>query len=230
MTVHYQGASAMTTIGENAHLTSCIAIGKTDIDLKFETSIPDGAVSLESILSRDELLDRPWRSLDLEGEDSALVALVTSLSDSPRSIWQTLADTVLGLLNADSAGLSLLTKDEKRFYWAAIAGAYRAMLFAHWEQRCSYLKMANLLTEEGLLVAFYVNGKAVGTIWAIAHGNRRKFDGEDLRLLESMGRFASTAYQVVRSIEALKLESAARGKQRCGELASGLKCEIQRLV
>jgi hypothetical protein len=111
----------MTTIGENAHLTSCIAIGKTDIDLKFETSIPDGAVSLESILSRDELLDRPWRSLDFEGEDSALVALVTSLSDSPRSIWQTLADTVLGLLNADSAGLSLLTKDEK----ALLLGSYR---------------------------------------------------------------------------------------------------------
>src|SRR5262249_15561634 len=56
--------------------------------------------------------------------------------------------------------------------------------------------------DEGLLVPFYVNGKAVGTIWAVVHDNRRKFDAEDLRLLESMSRFASAAYQAVLSIEA----------------------------
>src|SRR6185369_4161506 len=60
------------------------------------------------------------------------------------------------------------------------------------------------------LVPFYVNGKAVGKIWAIAHDKGRKFDAEDLRLLESMGRFASTAYQAVETIEDLKLEIAAR--------------------
>jgi signal transduction histidine kinase len=64
---------------------------------------------------------------------------------------------------------------------------------------------------------FSVNGKAVGTIWAIAHDNRRKFDTEDLRLLESMSRFASVAYQSVQSIADLKLEVAAR-KQAESEL------------
>jgi len=162
------------------------------------------------------------------------VALVSALADSPETILQTLADKVLEVLGADSAGLSLLTKDEKRFYWAAIAGAWQPhigggtprdygpcgdvldrdipMLFTHWERRYPYLSAAVPLADEGLLVPFHVNGKAVGTIWAIAHTGRRQFDAEDLRLLESMGRFASAAYQAVESIKGLRLQITAREK------------------
>src|SRR6201984_70693 len=195
-----------------------------------EASVP--MASLASILCTEELLSRPRRLPDHDRENSALVVLVSALTDSPRTILQTLADKVLEILRAESAGLSLLTKDEKRFHWAAIAGAWRPhigggtprdfgpcgdvlnhnipMLFTHWERRYPYLKMAIPLAEEGLLVPFYVDRKAVGTIWAIAHSNRHKFDAEDLRLLESMGRFASAAYQAAESVEELKLEIAAR--------------------
>jgi signal transduction histidine kinase len=167
------------------------------------------------------------------------VALTSALGDSPRTILQTLADKVLEVLQVDSAGLSLLTKDEERFYWAAIAGAWqphigrgtprdfgpcgdvldrnRSMLFTHWERRYPYLSVAVPLADEGLLVPFHVNGKAVGTIWAIAHDPHRKFDAEDLRLLESMGRFASAAYQVAASNEDLKCEIVAREEAE-GEL------------
>jgi C4-dicarboxylate-specific signal transduction histidine kinase len=84
------------------------------------------------------------------------------------------------------------------------------------------------LAEQGLLVPFYVNGKAVGTIWAIVHHNDRKFDTEDLRLLESMGRFASAAYQTVGTIEELKSEIAAREKAETvlRELADGLEAQV----
>ena len=61
------------------------------------------------------------------------------------------------------------------------------LLFTHWERRYPYLNNAMPLAEEGLLVPFYVNGVAVGTIWTIAHRSHRKFDAEDQRLLESMG-------------------------------------------
>ena len=103
------------------------------------------------------------------------------------------------------------------------------MLFTHWERRYPYLSMATPLADEGLLVPFHVNGKAVGTIWAIAHSNSRKFDGEDLRLLESMGRFASAAYQSVESIEDLKLEIAARekAKMELRTLTDGLEAQVQ---
>jgi PAS domain S-box-containing protein len=226
------------------------ATSKTELPI--EASIP--ASSLESILCTEELRRRPRRPPDYTKENSALVALISALTDSPHTILQTLADKVLEVLHTDSAGLSLLTKDEKRFYWAAIAGAWQphigggtprdfgpcgdvldnniAMLFTHWERRYPYLSMAVPLAEEGLLVPFYVNGKAVGTIWAIAHNSRRKFDAEDLRLLESMGRFASAAYQTVESIENLKLQIDARerAERALRELANGLEAKVRRLV
>jgi len=52
--------------------------------------------------------------------------------------------------------------------------------------------------------------KAVGTIRAIAHDHRRKFDAEDERLLQSLGTFASSAYQIHISLDALTLEMAER--------------------
>jgi PAS domain S-box-containing protein len=199
-------------------------------DAGLKVAVP--AASLESILCTEELVKRPSRRPDYDKENSALVALVAALAASPRTILQTLADKVLEVLSAGSAGLSLLTKDEKRFYWAAIAGAWQPhlgggtprdfgpcgdvldrnnpMLFTHWERRYPYLNEAMPLAEEGLLVPFYVSGRAVGTIWVIAHSTRRKFDAEDLRLLQSMGRFASAAYQAVEAIDELKLEISAR--------------------
>jgi signal transduction histidine kinase len=214
-----------------------------------EARIP--TAPLESILCIEELSNRPRRSPDHEKENSALGALVTALANSPRTILQTLADKVLEVLDADSAGLSLLTKDGKRFYWAAIAGAWRShlgegtprdfgpcgdvldrnstMLFNHWERRYPYLVRAIPLAEEGLLVPFFVNGKAVGTIWAIAHNVHRKFDAEDQRLLESMGRFASASYQTVESIEELKSEIAAREKAETElhELTDSLEAQVR---
>src|SRR5579883_3329594 len=179
----------------------------------------DAHVPLTAILRTDELQERPDRPPDYETEIHALNALVQALADSPRTILQALADKVLEVLRAGSSGLSLLTDTGERFYWAAIAGAWQPhlgggtprnfgpcgdvldcdapLLFTHWEHRYPYLAAATPLAEEGLLVPFRVGGHAVGTIWAISHDPHRKFDREDLRLLESLGRFASVAYQAV---------------------------------
>src|SRR5215813_45463 len=223
-------------------------------NVPFEPADQIAVAPLESIVCTQELRNRPSRPPEYEKENRALAALASALADSPATILQTLADKVLELLHAESAGLSLLTKDGKKFYWAAVAGAWGPhvgahaprsfgpcgdvldhnvpMLFAHWEQRYPYLSWAMPLADEGLLVPFYVNGKAVGTIWAVAHDSRRKFDAEDLRLLESMSRFASAAYQVVQSIESLKLEIAAReeAEAKVLKLASGLEAKVQRVV
>jgi hypothetical protein len=68
-----------------------------------------------------ELDRRPSRVPNYEFENRALLAL----ADSPGTILQTLADTILDVLQSDSAGISLLTKDEERFYWPAIAGVWK---------------------------------------------------------------------------------------------------------
>jgi PAS domain S-box-containing protein len=185
---------------------------------KSPTVLPsDGLVPLESILCTEELNRRPSRPPDYETENRALVALAQALADSPRTILQKLADTLLEVFEAHSAGLSLLTEDGQKFYWPAIAGAWRRhigggtprdfgpcgdvldrntpLLFKRFERRYPHLLDATPHAEEALLIPFYVHGKAVGTIWAMAHDEHRKFDAEDLRQLESLGRFASASYQ-----------------------------------
>ena len=182
------------------------------------TMLPSDIVPFESVLCTEEFARRPSRQPDYRAEILALMALAQALAHSPGTILQTLAEKIMEVVKADSAGISLLTKDDKRFYWPAIAGMWKphigggtprdfspcgdvldrnAPLFLkHIERRYNYFLPVTPPVEECLLVPFYVEGKTVGTIWAIAHDNRLKFDAEDLRKLESLGRFASSAYQV----------------------------------
>ena len=196
--------------------------------------------ALESVLCTEELNRRPARRPDYERENRALVSLAQALADSPRTILQTLADMILEVFQADSVGISLVTEDGTRFHWPAIAGVWKPhigegtprdfgpcgdvldrncpLLFSRPERRYTYFQAVTPPVEECLLVPFYVGGQAVGTIWAIAHDDRRKFDSEDLRMLVSLGTFASAAHQAVEQSHALKEE--ARDRQ---ETAQGLR-------
>jgi PAS domain S-box-containing protein len=209
------------TMSQNRKASASFAEGST---------VLGAPVSLESILCTDELDRRPLRAPDFEAENQALVALAQALANSPRSILQTLADTILDVLRCDSAGISLLTRDEKRFYWPAIAGVWKPhigggtprdfgpcgdvldrnmpLMFSHVERRYDYFSPVTPPVEECLLVPFYVQGKAVGTIWAIAHSDRRKFDAEDMRQLVSLAQFTSSAYQVIQSLDLMEKQAA----------------------
>ena len=228
-------------------------------DVPVDSSAP--TASLESILCTEELQRRPSRPPDYEKENHALVKLVGALADSPTTIFRTLAETIQDITQCDSAGLSLLTMDGKtphvdgkRFYWPAIAGMWnphvgggtprnfgpcgdvldqdRTLLFTHFERRYPYLMPVNPAAEECLLVPFYVGGEVVGTIWGIMHTDRRKFDAEDDRILASLGKFASSAYQALAHLEELRIQVAERKKAEAEirQLASGLEAKIRRLV
>jgi len=91
-------------------------------NLQAADAVGKAPVSRESILCTDELNLRPSRTPDYKTENRALVALAQALADSPQTILQTLADTILEVFQCDSAGLSLLTTNDggKRFYWPAL--------------------------------------------------------------------------------------------------------------
>jgi transcriptional regulator with GAF, ATPase, and Fis domain len=216
-------------------------------------SNPGSAASLESILCTDQLRRRPSRPPDYEKENRALVALRSALANSPSTILQTLAETILEVTQSDSSGLSLLTKEDggKRFYWPAIAGRWKphtgggtprdfgpcgdvlarncTLLFQHFERRYPYLLPVEPSAEECLLVPFYVEGNAVGTIWAIMHDDRRRFDAEDQRLMESLGKFTSSAYQTLAYVEDLKFQVAEREKaeRALRELTNTLETRVR---
>jgi hypothetical protein len=67
----------------------------------------------------------------------------------------------------------------------------RTLLFSHFERRYPYLLPVSPAAEECLLVPFYVADEAVGTIWAIMHTDRRKFDAEDDRVMAALVRTSS---------------------------------------
>src|SRR3954464_6707751 len=227
----------------------------------FEGSIQVAGAPLESILCTEELQRRASRPPDYEKENRAIVALRSALADSPSTIFRTLAETIHDITQCDSAGLSLLTVDGKnpdargkQFYWPAITGMWnphvgggtprnfgpcgdvldqnRTLLFTHFERRYPYLMPVSPAAEECLLVPFYVDGKAVGTIWGIMHSDRRKFDAEDDRIMASLGKFASSAYQALAHIEDLKVQVAEREKAEAEvrQLADGLETKVRRLV
>jgi len=197
-----------------------------------ELNIADVPESLESVLCTEELSHRPFRPPDYQTENHALVLLAQALVDSPGAILQTLADTILNVLGCGSAGISLLSADGKSFYWPAIAGAWKEhigggtprdfgpcgdvldrnapLLFRHVERRYTYFRPVTPPVEEALLVPFYVEGKAGGTIWAIAHTVGQMFDSEDLRLLESLGTFASAAFHAIDRLRAIEQQSHQR--------------------
>jgi PAS domain S-box-containing protein len=64
------------------------------------------------------------------------------------------------------------------------------------------------------------------------HTNRRNFDAEDDRLMTSLGKFASVAYQATSAIEDLTSQVAAReaAEARVRELAQGLQAKLRCLV
>ena len=212
----------------------------TSIDDQPGTRPDAGSVPLEAILRTEELGRRPYRAPDYETENRALAKLVRALAEAPATILQTLADTLLEVFKADSAGMSLLTEEGDRFYWPAIAGAWsphigsgttrdfgpcgdvldcnEPMLFTRWDRRYPYLTEATPLAEEGLLVPFDVHGKTVGTVWAIAHDDTRKFDAEDLRQLQSLSQFASAAYQAVQLQHAEQARRDLAGLNRSQQL------------
>ena len=211
------------------------------------TSAGAASVPLEVILATGELNQRPARAPDFETENRALIKLAQALTDSPLSILQTLADTLLDVFKAGSAGVSLLSKNEQNFFWASVAGQWKpyvgggtprdfgpcgdvldcnaALLFKHPEQRYPYLLPLVPLAEECLLVPFRVQGKAAGTIWVVAHDDRRKFDSEDLRQLESLGQFAAVTYQAVESLEAAQQQGQLALRLVEEAVGSGLAIE-----
>lgn len=189
-----------------------------------------GTGSLESVLITAELARRPPRPPDYEAENRALILLAQELANSPRNVLQKLVEVAMDLCKAHSAGVSLLESDDEKeiFRWNAVTGKFAVnlgggiardlspcgvvldrnsvLLFGYPERHYNYPVRIDPPIVEALLTPFHLGDKPVGTVWVIAHDENRKFDAEDARILQSLGKFASSAFQALRSLDALKVE------------------------
>ena len=191
------------------------------------TSVPGlTTYDLKSVIATSELDRRSNRPRDERAESLAEMELTQELARAPQEFFNKLVSMVLRLSLADSAGVSLLDEKNGRFVWPAVAGGLdpyvgggtpsdfgpcgtvldrnEPLLFLHPERHFTYLEPILPPLEEVLLIPFHVNGKAVGTIWAVIHRPDRKFQAEDRRLLVNLSAFASTAYRVLTAVGALE--------------------------
>jgi PAS domain S-box-containing protein len=202
---------------------------------------------LDDVLCTEELRRRPSRPPDYAAENRALAALAEAMTRDWTSILQKLVDAAHDLCRADSAGVNILERDGDRemVRWHAIAGRFSVnaggavardaspcgtvldrdavLLFTRPGRHFADPVSADPSTVEALVVPFHVGGRPVGTVWVIAHTEERLFDAEDARLLESLSRFAATAYQMTGALaaaEAGRAELERRVAERTGELSA----------
>lgn len=183
-------------------------------------------VDLESVLATGELDLRSNCKRDSAAESRAFVSLTRALAASPDDFFGHLVKSALQLSGAGSTGISLLNERKGRFVWPAVAGELKSyvgsgtpsdfgpcgtvlernmsLLFVHPERHFTYLAPLSPPLEEVLLTPFHMNGKPVGTIWAVHHEGHCQFDSEDRRLLESLSNFAASAYMTLANSGALE--------------------------
>ena len=185
----------------------------------------DVDASLDDVLITQELARRPARAPDYRAQSRALTLLGRELVTNPRGVPQRLAELVLQLCRAGSAGISVLepATHGDAFRWIALAGAHAAalgstapradspcgvviernmtLLFEAPGRRFASVRGAEPAAVECLLVPWTIDERPIGTVWAVSHDPARRFDAEDARLLAELSSFAAAAHQVVAAFD-----------------------------
>jgi PAS domain S-box-containing protein len=183
------------------------------------------ASCVDDVLITAELERRPRRAPDHAAENRAMAALARQLAVDPHGVPQKLAELVLELCDADSAGISLLEELDGRrvFRWHAAAGLFaehlggtiefdrspcgvvvdrnQIMLMRYGERCFEAMVGFDPPLIESLLAPWAAEGRALGTVWVISHREERQFDAEDARVLCNLADFAAAAYQAIVAFE-----------------------------
>jgi len=174
---------------------------------------------------------RQLHTRDAAMQLEALERLARCFVESPETVLQELVNAAVSLCGADSAGVSIEQTDkgdEEYYYWAATAGEYTSFLGATLPRSPSacgmciergrpqlmrvgkpffdLLGVVALTVTDGLLLPWQVE-ETRGTVWIVAHGRTEAFDGNDLRMMQSLATFAAMAVRQQRQQEKL-LEQA----------------------
>jgi DNA-binding CsgD family transcriptional regulator len=88
-------------------------------------------------------------------------------------------------------------------------------LFSHLDRHFTSFQAVKPAVVEALLVPFYVGDTPAGTMWVVAHDDRRRFDREDARVLTTMASFAGAAYGLLLSLKNDAGQSEARFGRAC---------------
>jgi hypothetical protein len=178
---------------------------------------PQEACPLEEVVITPELRRRAVRPISAAAEQDSLSVLSNAILTGPDRLLALLVEHAMRLCRAQSAGVSVedLTVDPPVFRWHAVAGRLQPflrgtmprffspcgetvarnepMLMRDPVKHYSYAAALGVPLTEVLLVPFAVAQKPVGTVWVIGHDAGVGFTLEDLRVVQSLSRFAGKA-------------------------------------
>jgi len=193
------------------------------------------STNVDDVIITSELSRRPARAPDHVAENRALVMLAQIMAESPMRVFQGLADCALELCHAGSAGISVWeAADPTVFRWRATSGAFAqcaggtmprdfspcgvvldrktSLLMADPVRAFPYIAQLCSPVREVLLVPFAQDGAPIGTVWVVAHDERRHFDAEDARIVRSLTTFAEAAILTLNRIDAAERAELLRRK------------------
>lgn len=189
------------------------------------------AVGLQQILATDQLHRRAARPANFRVESQVMAILAQTLADRPHDILHVLVRTAVELCGGGTCGISLLEPegDEDVFRWVALAGVCEKheggctprnhspcgvtldrgepQLFVQPGRYFTYLGSLEPGIAEGLVIPFFHEDEAFGTIWIASHDSARHFDPEDVRLMTRLAAFTAAGLRTNRS---LKIADKAR--------------------
>jgi PAS domain S-box-containing protein len=200
------------------------------------------AASLDDVLITADLARRTSRPPDYRAEADAVAGLAAALTEPESDALQALADTIVAMGIAGSAGVTVIDPARNECFWRAAAGHWRhhagtrmrldeapcrvviadnaAALFRE-PDRFFSAPAATPAAHELLMAPLHIDGSAIGAVWAASHSPGRGFDQEDLRLLLRLGALASAAYRLeaaLRASEETRAETAAHLEHAEGRL------------
>ncbi|MEP7068969.1 MAG: GAF domain-containing protein [Usitatibacter sp.] len=172
----------------------------------------------QEILDSTDVAKRVARPANHAAENRALRMLAAELEKPDGDVLGKLCDAAIELCGAHSAGISIIESDgvETVFRWHAVSGQWSKYCGGKMPRNaspcgtvvdrneallmCRPARLYPIVSEvepepvEGLLAPFHMLGEPVGTVWVVSHDESRKFDSEDVRVMESLAQVAAAAY------------------------------------
>ncbi len=215
---------------------------------------PGVAIPLAQVITTEELARRPSRPPDLAAENSVLLALAETMASAPtrcssgssmkRALCVERIPPASACSNRPSRQHRCSLPLEGDLGWArpfagntmpldfspcgTVLDYDRALLMSDPVRHFQYIERLPIPVREVLLVPFYRQGKAIGTVWVAAHSIERRFDREDERIVGSLSRFAGAAVQALENSEMKALGHQAARALAEGELARLAAAERER--
>ncbi len=216
--------------------------------------LPDEPICPDDVMITSEMYRRTPRAPDSGTELAAWKHLSEFLTTEPRVVFQQLAEVLIQACSADSAGVTLQERRDSSgdLQWVCVAGQLapkhlphlpghspsgtvigrqRAELFGRPDRFYTSLQHFTLRFEELLVVPWQLGSGRRGAVWIAAHSPGRHFDLEDLRMMESLARFANVGMQRSQLEESRRSHEAYASAARvANELAHEINNPLQALI